>query len=214
MGRRALRRVDPRLDLSGHLLSLEQFSAPHDMSLLFGRRAPLEVEVGSGKGLFLVTASAACPRHDFLGIEVSRRYARFTGARLTRASRTNARVLLGDGERLFDAFLRTGQVRAVHVYFPDPWWKKRHHKRRIMNARFLRNVQRVLAPAGRLHFWTDVHEYFQDTLERIATLTSLAGPLRVAERPVEHDLDYRTHFERRTRLRQLPVYRAEFVASG
>ena len=72
----------------------------------------------------------------------------------------------------------------------------------------------MLAPAGRLHFWTDVREYFQDTLERIATLTSLAGPLRVAERPVEHDLDYRTHFERRTRLRQLPVYRAEFVASG
>ena len=183
------------------------------MTLLFGRRAPLEVEVGSGKGLFLATASAERPEHDFLGIEVSRRYARFTAARLARAGRSNARVLLGDGEHLFDAFLGTGQVYAVHVYFPDPWWKKRHHKRRIMNAGFLSNIQRVLAPTGRLHFWTDVPEYFQDTLERIATTTSLEGPLSVVERPVDHDLDYRTHFERRTRLRELPVYRAEFVAT-
>ena len=214
MGRRALRRIDPHVDLGEYLYALEQFSAPHDMASLFARPAPLEIEVGSGKGLFLDTASEQIPLHNYLGIEVARRYARFTAARLASTRRANARVLQGDAEQLFEEFLETGQVHAVHVYFPDPWWKKRHHKRRVMNDRFLRNVQRVLAPTGRLHFWTDVQDYYESTLDRIAAATSLQGPERVWERPVSHDLDYRTHFERRTRLQNLPVYRAEFTAPG
>jgi tRNA (guanine-N7-)-methyltransferase len=71
-------------------------------------------------------------------------------------------------------------------------------------------VERTLAPGGRLHFWTDVEEYFHTTLELIAATVRLAGPLTVLEQPAEHDLDYRTHFERRTRQNELPVYRAEF----
>ncbi|MEE3367843.1 MAG: tRNA (guanosine(46)-N7)-methyltransferase TrmB [Planctomycetota bacterium] len=214
MGRRTLRRIDPRIDLREYLYALEQFAVPYDMTSLFDRSAPLEIEVGSGKGLFLDTASAQFPGHNYLGIEVARRYARYTAARLARGQRSNARVLEGDAEQLFEQFLESDQVRAVHVYFPDPWWKKRHHKRRVMNDRFLRNVQRVLAPAGRLHFWTDVQDYYERTLERIAAATSLQGPEQVCESPVMHDLDYRTHFERRTRLQNLPVYRAEFVAPG
>ena len=214
MGRRTLRRIDPRIDLREYLYALEQFALPYDMTSLFDRLAPLEIEVGSGKGLFLDTASAEFPDHNYLGIEVARRYARYTAARLARGQRTNARVLEGAAAQLFDQFLESDQVHAVHVYFPDPWWKKRHHKRRVMNDRFLRNVQRVLAPAGRLHFWTDVQDYYERTLERIAAVTSLQGPEQVCEHPVTHDLDYRTHFERRTRLQNLPVYRAEFVAPG
>jgi len=66
-------------------------------------------------------------------------------------------------------------------------------------------------PGGRLHFWTDVEEYFQVTLELLASATRLSGPHPVSERPAEHDLDYRTHFERRMRMHGLPVYRAEFI---
>ncbi|MBB74682.1 MAG: tRNA (guanosine(46)-N7)-methyltransferase TrmB [Planctomycetaceae bacterium] len=214
MGRRTLRRIDPRIDLRGYLHVLEQFAVPYDMTSLFDHLAPLEIEVGSGKGLFLDTAAAQFPGHNYLGIEMARRYARYTAARLARGQRSNARILEGDAEQLFEQFLESDQVHAVHVYFPDPWWKKRHHKRRVMNDRFLRNVQRVLAPAGRLHFWTDVQDYYERTVERIAAATSLQGPEQVRERPVTHDLDYRTHFERRTRLQKLPVYRAEFVAPG
>ncbi len=79
-----------------------------------------------------------------------------------------------------------------------------------MNEPFLRDVQRVLAPDGRLHFWTDVEEYFQTALDLIAQTTQLAGPLEVAETPAEHDLDYRTHFERRTRKQGEAVFRSEF----
>ncbi|HWC89812.1 MAG TPA: tRNA (guanosine(46)-N7)-methyltransferase TrmB, partial [Pirellulales bacterium] len=83
-------------------------------------------------------------------------------------------------------------------------------KRRVMNEAFLHDVERALRPSGSLHFWTDVEEYFQTTLALIADCTRLEGPLPVAERPAAHELDYRTHFERRMRLHALPVYRSEF----
>jgi len=98
----------------------------------------------------------------------------------------------------------------VHVYFPDPWWKKRHKKRRVMRKSFLRDVERTLRPGGSLHFWTDVEEYFQTTLELLPACTALLGPLPVPEIPAEHDMAYRTHFERRTRLNEQSVHRAEF----
>ena len=75
---------------------------------------------------------------------------------------------------------------AHHVYFPDPWWKSRHKKRRVLNDAFLRDVVRTLAVGGRLHFWTDVEEYFQTTLELIAATVKLRGPMPVEEKPAEH----------------------------
>jgi tRNA (guanine-N7-)-methyltransferase len=99
----------------------------------------------------------------------------------------------------------------VHVYFPDPWWKARHHKRRVLNEAFLTDVVRTLEPDGKFHFWTDVREYYDATLALVASRTPLVGPLDVPEAVPQHDLDYRTHFERRTRLHEEPVYRAEFT---
>ena len=99
---------------------------------------------------------------------------------------------------------------AVHVYFPDPWWKKRHKKRRVMRESLLLDVQRTLRPGGSLHFWTDVEEYFETTLALLAARTSLVGPLPVPEEPAEHDMAYRTHFERRVRKANEPVFRSEF----
>jgi tRNA (guanine-N7-)-methyltransferase len=214
MGRRALRKIDPALDLSRHLKTWDDLPQPWDAAALFGRDAPLEVEVGSGKGLFLASAAAAAPEHNFLGVEIAAKYARYSSARLAKRQLANAVVLSGDGLRLFRELLPEESLSAVHVYFPDPWWKKRHHKRRVMNELFLRDVVRTLAPGGRLHFWTDVEEYFEQTLGLIAEHAPLVGPLAVEERPAEHDLDFRTHFERRMRLRGLPVYRSEFRKEG
>lgn len=210
MGRRALRQSDPALDLSQHLRTLEQLPVPFDAEPIFGRVAPLEIEVGSGKGLFLASAAAAHPQRNYLGIEVVRKYARLAATRLARREFANAIVVHGDGLRLFHEMLPDRVAAAVHVYFPDPWWKKRHHKRRVMNEAFLRDVERTLQPGGSLHFWTDVQEYFQATLELIATVTTLAGPFDVPIPEPAHDLDYRTHFERRMRLHNLEVFRAEF----
>jgi tRNA (guanine-N7-)-methyltransferase len=210
MGRRALRRIDPQLDLSQHLLVLEKLPQPLDTAALFGRAAPVELEVGSGKGLFLSAAAAADPAADFLGIEIVGKYARLTAARLAQRALSNAKVIHGDAQHLLRSWLADASLRAVHVYFPDPWWKARHKKRRVMNAAFLHDVERVLLPGGTLHFWTDVAEYFETSLALIAAETKLSGPHPVAERPADHDLDYRTHFERRMRLHNEPVHRAEF----
>jgi len=214
MGRRALRRIDPALDLSTHFKTLEELPIPWHASGLFGRQAPLEIEVGSGKGLFLTAAAAGDPHADFLGIEIVGRYARFTAARLSKRGLANARIVEGDAQRFFAQWLPDDSLRAVHVYFPDPWWKARHKKRRVLSEPFVRHVERTLVPGGRLHFWTDVEEYFRTTLALLADVTKLSGPLPVAEKPADHDLDYRTHFERRTRLHGEAVYRAEFEKRG
>jgi tRNA (guanine-N7-)-methyltransferase len=210
MSRRALRKVDPTLDLSRHLKSWDELPRPWNAAVLFGRVAPLEIEVGSGKGLFLQSASAAMPENNFLGLEIARKYARFAASRLAKQGAPNAIVVECDAQRLFVELLPEQSLMAVHVYFPDPWWKKRHHKRRVMNERFVREVARTLNPGGSLHFWTDVEEYFAASLALVAEHTALVRSADVAERPAIHTLDYRTHYERRTRLDQKPVYRAEF----
>jgi len=210
MGRRSLRKLDPALDLTGHLGTFDTLPDPWDASKLFGVDRPLEVEVGSGKGLFIATAAAGQPMHNFLGLEVAGKYARHSAARLARAELDNAHMVHGDALRVFCERLPADSLAAVHVYFPDPWWKKRHRKRRVMHEPLLRDIQRTLLPGGTLHFWTDVKEYFDASLELIAQVTDLRGPYDVSERPSAGELDYRTHFERRTRLNDEPVYRVEF----
>jgi tRNA (guanine-N7-)-methyltransferase len=211
MGRRSLRKISPSIDFSRHLIELESLPPSANGAAWFESSGPLEIEVGSGKGLFLSSAAAALPAHRFLGCEVALKYARFVAARIARQRLTNARIVHGDAQRLFREFLTSGTARAVHIYFPDPWWKKRHHKRRIMNEAFLLEVVRVLEPGGRLHFWTDVAEYFEQSLQLVRERIPLTGPLAVPEMIAQHDLDYRTHFERRVRHAGLPVYRAEFA---
>ncbi|MBS0209600.1 MAG: tRNA (guanosine(46)-N7)-methyltransferase TrmB [Planctomycetes bacterium] len=210
MNRRAVRTIGHDIDLSGWLKEFDDLPQPWDDVALFGRAAPLVVELGSGKGLFLTGAAAAHPECNLLGLEMALRYAKLAASKLGQRNLTNARMVHGDGLRVFRERLPTAGVQAIHVYFPDPWWKARHKKRRVLNEAFLADAERTLVPGGALHFWTDVEEYFQTTLEMIARCSRLEGPLPVVESAAEHDLDYRTHFERRTRLAGLPVFRSEF----
>ena len=101
----------------------------------------------------------------------------------------------------------SASVQAVHVYFPDPWWKQRHHKRRLFTPEFVAAVARALRPGGRLHFATDVEDYFQ----RAQQLLRAAPPLHELPPPdakaPAHDLDYLTNFERKFRKQGKPIYR-------
>src|SRR3954463_4978561 len=128
MGRRALRKVDPGLDLSRHYREVDHLPAVFDQRALFEQDAPLEVEVGSGKGLFVARSSATCPDRNFVGIEVARKYARYAAARLARQQSVNGLIICGDALALFQRWFADASLGAVHVYFPDPWWKKRHKK--------------------------------------------------------------------------------------
>ncbi len=212
MGRRSLPQVDKNIDLSDYFHVLADLPEDWNLRDLFpDSSAPTEFEVGSGKGLFMQTASADHPDRNFVGIEIAGKYARYAAAKLARRGLTNGKMLHGDANRLITNHISDGSLDAVHVYFPDPWWKKRHFKRRIMNVVFVKQIQRVLKPSGELHFWTDVKEYFDMALETLAEATTLVGPQPVNERPAEHDLDYRTHFERRMRKHGEAVYRSLYV---
>ena len=167
------------------------------------------VEVGSGKGLFLCRYAKLYPNHEIIGLELAKKYAEMSHAKLMKLGYQHACCLSVDACRWMSEQPDVS-FDEVHVYFPDPGWKKRHKKRRVLNEAMVRNIERTLKHGGELHFWTDVLEYFESTLELLAEYTKLVGPEFVPETPPEDDMDYRTHFERRTRLNQLPVYRSLF----
>lgn len=208
MPRRSLRSLRAALPLDRYLSTVEELPPQLTSSSLFSNDAPLEIEVGSGKGLFMQTASAAEPGHNFLGIEIAYKYAASAAARLARNEQSNARMVAGDAEPLFQAKIPDGSLEAVHVYFPDPWWKTRHKGRRVLNEAFIENATRCLRIGGRFHFWTDVLDYFESTIEKAALVApNLGPPIPEIAPAAEHDLDYRTHFERRSRKHRIPVYR-------
>jgi len=208
MPRRQVRKPAVAVDVSGILLTKDTLPDSLTSPALFANDHPLEVEVGSGKGLFLSTASLERPHHNFLGIEIATPYAYAAATRVCRAGRQNVRLILGDVAPLLANKIPSRSLHAIHVYFPDPWWKKKHKKRRVINESFLQHACRTLMPGGRLHFWTDVLEYFESALELAAKVTPQLGPpLPEEAAEAEHDLDYRTHFERRSRQHSIPVYR-------
>ena len=217
MPRSPIKRPPASLDLSEVLRDIDELPEKLSSSSLFGNSSPLEIEIGSGKGLFLTTASAANPKHNFLGIEIMAKYAAHSAGRLLKSrtdtpdAKFNAMMVSGNAEPLFQDRIDAGSLEAVHVYFPDPWWKKRHRKRRVVNETSIRNISRVLRSGGRLHFWTDVLDYFENTVEMIAEISPEFGvPIPEEEAAANHDLDYRTHFERRSRQHQIPVYRVRY----
>jgi len=213
MGRRALPKLDPTVDFSKHLGFVEDLEAPFDPQSLFATPQDLEIEVGSGKGLFMLNESGRVADRNYLGNEIARKYCRFAAYRLAQKGRTNACMMSGDGLRMFREFLPDESAVAVHVYFPDPWWKERHRRRRVMRQPLIEDIQRVLKPGGIFHFWTDVEEYFEETAGLMKEHSDLSGPHHVEEPPSEHDMDFRTHFERRMRQNDNPVFRSQYHKS-
>jgi len=214
MPRRPPRKPAADLDLSRHLVELASLPEPLDPATLFPAPSPVELEVGSGKGLFLATASAARPTCNFLGVEISGGYARMCAGRVAAVGSDNARIIHGDGTFLVRSLLPDGCLAGMHVYFPDPWWKARHKKRRVLSEPFLRHAGRTLATGADLHVWTDVEEYYHSALASAAATGLFAPPREEPAGTPLHDLDYRTHFERRTRLAGQPVWRAALTRTS
>lgn len=206
------------IDVSAHLIeppprpgrAVDEVPPPLDWAAFFGNDHPVELEVGSGKGLFLANAARANPDRNFLGVEIARKYARLAAERLAKQGIPNARVWAADVRAVLRR-VPDSSLRAVHIYFPDPWWKKRHKKRRVFNEGLVAEVVRTLQPGGELHVASDVEEYFLLIRELIA-----ANP-RLVERPApeagtpEHELDYLTNFERKYRLEGRPIYRVSYT---
>ena len=201
MGRshvRTRRDADP----AGYGFILEELERPLDPLRLFegGRPdAPFEVEIGSGKGSFLIAESGIRPEALFLGVERARRYWLYAADRLRRRERSNARIVRGDARETLEA-LPAGSVAGLHAYFPDPWPKRRHaHRRLLIQPVFLAACERVLAPGASLRVVTDAPEYFAE-IER-----ALASRKKLDRRPYEPPASARegelvgSNFERKYR---------------
>jgi tRNA (guanine-N7-)-methyltransferase len=200
----------PLDQLAPYLLDVPDPPARLDWRSVFGNDHPVEIEVGFGKGLFLLTASMACPEVNFLGVEILRKYQLFTATRLGKRQLANVRLIRADARLFLRDYVPTGSVQAVHVYFPDPWWKKRHHKRRLFTPEFVAQCERVLGRGGHLYVVTDVEEYFGRIKELVQQHTRLREQPPLTPRDPAHDLDYLTNFERKFRKEGRPVYRAVY----
>jgi tRNA (guanine-N7-)-methyltransferase len=189
-------------------------AAPHsplDWPTLFGNDHPVEIEVGFGKGLFLLTAGTSRPDTNFLGIEIERKFALYVANRVAKRKLGNVRVACGDARLVFDHLVPEASVQAVHVYFPDPWWKTRHRKRRLFTSAFAAACVRVLRSGGNLHVATDVADYFTEMMRLLAQHEALRPlPVPPLAQP-QHDLDYLTNFERKYRHEGRAISRALFA---
>ena len=128
---------------------------------LFGNDHSVELEIGSGKGTFLTEQATARPEVNFFGIEWARWYWRYASDRLRRHNCLNSRTVRAEASFFLTEFVQDASLSVLHVYFPDPWPKARHHKRRLIADPFLRQVERTLIPGGRLQIVTDHQEYFE-----------------------------------------------------
>ncbi len=165
-----------------------------DFSALFGRRAPVWLEIGFGNGEALHHMARLSPEIDFVGIEVHRPgVGRLLNA-LAAEGLTNVRVICADAAEVIRAHIAAGSLARVLVFFPDPWPKKRHHKRRLIQPAFTAELARVLAPGGMLHLATDWADYTEHMQAVLAQQPEFGHTAAGAPRP-----EYRpqTRFEAR-----------------
>jgi tRNA (guanine-N7-)-methyltransferase len=170
----------------------------------------VEVEIGPGRGWFLVERAEAEPRAALVGLEIRRKWAAIVDVRLAkRGLSSRARVFAEDARHALPRIAPAASVRRVFLHFPDPWWKKRHQKRLVMGDVFLDEVARLLEPGGELFVQTDVEDRAAQYEERI---TQDARFLPDGDRPgsprmEDHPYVARSPRERRAMADGLPVHR-------
>jgi tRNA (guanine-N7-)-methyltransferase len=170
---------------------------------LFGNDRPLGIEVGPGRGEFLRALARARPDWNFFAVERSFTRTAYVASALADAGLDNARVVWADATCLLP-LLPAGSAAAVYVQFPDPWWKRRHFKRRVWTLALARAIAHVLAPSAEVEYLTDVEETFR---LGVAELDAVPELERVSvERIDRHDTD----FARKALRRGGTLYRAAY----
>ena len=181
------------------------YFAPLDLADLFPGQpgAPLDVDLGSGDGGFLVEMANRFPERNFLGVERLKGRVRISCRRMARTGALNARLIRLESHYLVRYLLPRESVQVFHVMFPDPWPKRRHHVNRLIQTAFLDDAHGALAPGGELRLTTDNLPYFEHMR---AVFEPHPG---FAEEPWTPGPDYpQTDFERLFRSQCLPIYRA------
>ena len=170
-------------------------AGPLDLDSVFGRQAPHILEIGFGMGETSATIAAANPQNDYLGIEVHTPGVGSLCKLIAEQGLTNQRIIQHDAVEVLRDMIAPGSLDGVHIFFPDPWPKARHHKRRLIQAPLVAQLASRLKPGGYLHCATDWEEYAQQMLEVLGAEPMLANTAEgYAPKP-----DYRplTKFENR-----------------
>lgn len=200
MARRVRRHANPfncRVDL-GEIDRLD----------LFGRQAPLEVELGPGSGSFLFSRAANNPERDFVGIEVRKPMVDQAMGRRADGGPSNAVILYGNANLNLE-LAAPGIIERFHVHFPDPWVKKRHWKRRVVQPQVVRRLAELLSIGGQIYAQSDVQALAAEMYKFFAAeraLVSLLDPSMLVPRPFPEFTDWERHHERNDE----PVYRMLF----
>jgi tRNA (guanine-N7-)-methyltransferase len=147
-------------------LDLNRVGVPLGWPEIFGRFAPVDIEIGSGKGKFLLELAADQPQRDFLAVERAGKYHRLCCDRAARRGISNVRLLRTTAEDLLFRLLPNESVERIFILFPDPWPKKRHHKRRLIKADVVAALNAALIPGGRLLVKTD-HEGYAKVISEV-----------------------------------------------
>ncbi|HYE20734.1 MAG TPA: tRNA (guanosine(46)-N7)-methyltransferase TrmB [Tepidisphaeraceae bacterium] len=154
-------------------LTAESLPKPIDWAALYGNANPVEMEIGMGKGTFITEAAKAHPNVNYFGIEWANWFWRYASDRLRRNGCTNARTIRAEAGFFVKEYVADASLAVLHIYFPDPWPKKRHNKRRLIAEPFMREIERILTPGGRLSVVTDHQDYFEqiDAVVKASKLT-------------------------------------------
>ena len=170
-------------------------ASPLDLAALFGRKSPVVAEIGFGMGETTARIAAASPGTDFLAIEVHSPGVGSLLKQIGEAGLSNVRLIQHDAVDVLRDMVPPDCLAAIHVFFPDPWPKKRHHKRRLLQPEFVELAASRLAPGGRLHVATDWQEY----AEHVLAVLSASALLRNTEKGFAPRPAHRpeTKFERR-----------------
>jgi tRNA (guanine-N7-)-methyltransferase len=146
-------------DYTGISLKADDLNGKIDFVHIFGRPGPVHIEIGSGKGTFLLGQAKEQPGDNFLGIEWARKYYRYAVDRIGRWGLTNVRIIRTDAAGFIAESVPDESVECFHIYFPDPWPKKRHHKRRFICPANMEHLIRCLKTSGQLRIATDHANY-------------------------------------------------------
>ena len=186
-------------------LDVEKLPRPIDWRELYGNDHPVELEIGMGKGTFLTEQAKAHLDVNFFGIEWARWYWRYASDRLRRNQCLNVRTVRAEAGYFLNEFVSDASLAVLHIYFPDPWPKKRHHKRRLIQEPFMRQIERVLMPGGRVQIVTDHQEYFEqiESMVKASKLTVIDYSRPGSANEGEF---VGTNFERKYRREGRPFY--------
>jgi tRNA (guanine-N7-)-methyltransferase len=188
-------------------LKPEDLDGNMDFVRIFGRIGAVHIDIGTGKASFLLNEARAHPHVNFFGIERARRYYRYAVDRIGRWGLKNIRIIRTDAVYFLTDFIPDDSVDCFHIYFPDPWPKKRHHKRRFFRPTNLEHLLRALKGGGQLKIATDHAEYFEQIKKLIAEEGDrLAETEFLPAAGAEAGEWIGTNFERKYIKQNMPIY--------